>query len=153
MYSYFYNTPIGGITISANDSAITGVCFGKAAAGDYKETQLIKKAYLQLCEYFEGKRRTFDLPLEPEGTEFQRKVWSALCTIPYGATRSYKQIAAAVGNEKACRAVGMANNKNPIPVFIPCHRVIGTDGSLVGYGAGIDIKEKLLILERSGTGL
>ena len=151
MYYYIYSTPAGSITISANENAITGVDFGKAEAGVQKETELIKKAYLQLSEYFEGKRRKFDLPLEPYGTEFQRKVWSALRAIPYGETRSYKQIAKLAGNENACRAVGMANNKNPIPIFIPCHRVIGADGSLVGYGGGIAVKEMLLALERSNS--
>ncbi len=87
------------------------------------------------------------MPLNPNGTVFQKKVWNALCNIPYGETRSYKQVAEAVGNNKASRAVGMANNKNPIMIVIPCHRVIGSNGSLVGYAGGLDIKEKLLFLE------
>lgn len=148
MYSYIYNTPIGVITITASENAIAGVNFGSAATGEVNETQLIKKAYMQLSEYFDGKRRSFDLPLEPEGTEFQKSVWNALLMIPYGRTRSYKQVARLVGNENACRAVGLANNKNPIPIFIPCHRVIGADGSLTGFAGGLDIKEKLLSIER-----
>ncbi len=99
-------------------------------------------------EYFAGGRKDFDLPLCPRGTEFQKKVWSALREIPYGETRAYGEIAAAVGNPKAARAVGMANNRNPISVIVPCHRVIGSDGKLVGYGGGLDIKEFLLDLER-----
>ncbi|MGB4439469.1 MAG: methylated-DNA--[protein]-cysteine S-methyltransferase, partial [Sedimentibacter sp.] len=112
------------------------------------ETKLINNASNQLNEYLNGIRTAFDLPLNPEGTEFQKKVWTALCEIPYGETRSYKQIAEAAGNSKASRAVGMANNKNPIMIFIPCHRVIGANGSLVGYAGGLDMKEKLLALEK-----
>ncbi len=89
----------------------------------------------------------FDLPLEPAGTEFQKSVWVALQAIPYGETRSYGDMARQIGNPKACRAVGMANNRNPISIVIPCHRVIGADGSLVGYGGGLDLKQKLLTLE------
>lgn len=100
-------------------------------------------------EYFNGQRKSFDLPLNPKGTEFQKKVWNALLNIPYGSTCSYKDIAVNIGNEKACRAVGGANNKNPIFIIIPCHRVIGKNGSLVGYGGGLDIKLKLLELEQN----
>ncbi|MGM9530715.1 methylated-DNA--[protein]-cysteine S-methyltransferase, partial [Intestinibacter sp.] len=112
-----------------------------------QESDLTKKAYVQLKEYIEGQRKQFDLPLTPNGTEFQRKVWNALTKIPYGETRSYKDIAIAVGNEKASRAVGMANNKNPIPIIIPCHRIVGSNKKLVGYAGGLDLKEKLLSLE------
>jgi methylated-DNA-[protein]-cysteine S-methyltransferase len=148
MYTFVYSTPIGEISITANNDAITALRFGAAVIGEVKETGLIKKAYSQLSEYLAGRRKEFDLPLEPEGTEFQIKVWSALRAIPYGAVRSYKEIAQAVGNEKACRAVGQANNKNPIAIIIPCHRVIGADGGLTGYGGGLGIKEKLLKTER-----
>lgn len=151
MYSYIYNTSIGDITITANEGAITGVNFGAVKTGEIKETELIKKAFVQISEYLQGKRKRFDLPLEPSGTKFQRSVWNALCAIPYGRTRSYKQIAQAVGNENACRAVGLANNRNPIPIFIPCHRVIGADGSLTGFAGGLDVKEKLLGLESSNS--
>jgi methylated-DNA-[protein]-cysteine S-methyltransferase len=112
------------------------------------ETPLLKKAAQELQEYFIGKRKRFDLPLSPQGTDFQQKVWKALQDIPYGAVCSYKDIARAIGNEKACRAVGGANNKNPISIIIPCHRVIGANGSLVGYGGGIEIKKQLLALEQ-----
>ena len=110
------------------------------------------RAAVQLEEYLNGKRRHFDLPLRPQGTEFQRSVWNALLTIPYGETRSYKEIAQAVENPKAFRAVGMANNKNPISIFIPCHSVIGSSGSLVGYGGGLELKKRLLELESMVSG-
>ncbi len=106
-------------------------------------------AFNQVCEYVKGIRKTFDFPYELHGTEFQKKVWNALCQIPYGETRTYKQIAAAVGSPKANRAVGMANNRNPIMVVVPCHRVIGTDGALIGYAGGLDMKKALLELERN----
>ncbi|OPJ61933.1 methylated-DNA--protein-cysteine methyltransferase, constitutive [Clostridium oryzae] len=114
---------------------------------NFQESDLIKAAYEQLQQYFEGRRKIFDLPLTPQGTEFQLKVWKALQQIPYGTTCSYKDIAEKVGNIKACRAIGMANNRNPIPIFIPCHRVIGADGKLVGYGGGLHIKKRLLEIE------
>lgn len=110
-------------------------------------TPLLLRAFEQLEEYLARVRKEFDLPLAPAGTPFQRKVWDALVQIPYGQTRSYRQIAEAVGSPKGFRAVGMANNRNPIAVFIPCHRVIGADGSMVGYGGGLEIKEHLLRLE------
>ncbi len=124
--------------------------FGKVNIEDsnVSETKLIKEAHKQLEEYLNKKRKEFELPLLPQGTEFQLKVWNALKEIPYGQTCSYKDIAIKAGNEKASRAVGMANNRNPIAIFIPCHRVIGANGKLVGYAGGLDIKEKLLDLER-----
>ena len=112
-----------------------------------KDTKLLVKAKNELEEYFEGKRKEFDLPLKQEGTEFQKKVWNALSKIPYGEKRTYKEIAKMIGNEKASRAVGMANNKNNIPIIIPCHRVIGSNGKLVGYALGLDMKQYLLDLE------
>lgn len=114
---------------------------------EVSETELIKEAAKQLFEYLDGSRKVFDVKLNPKGTEFQRKVWEALRAIPYGETRTYKQIAEAVGNPKASRAVGMANNKNPIMIFSPCHRVIGANGKLVGFACGLDVKEQLLQLE------
>jgi methylated-DNA-[protein]-cysteine S-methyltransferase len=113
-----------------------------------RETPLIKKAAAQLDEYFNGKRKEFNLPLALHGTDFQNRVWEALQNIPYGETVSYSQIAAATGNLRARRAVGMANNRNPIPIIIPCHRVIGKDGNLTGYAGGLDLKQKLLLLEK-----
>lgn len=147
---FYYDTPIGKIGIAENGTHITHLSFNEFTAEDINiiETSLIKKAILELNEYFTKKRKIFNLPLAPDGTEFQKKVWSELCKIPYGTTCSYKDIARAIGNEKACRAVGMANNKNPIAIFIPCHRVIGSNGKLVGYAGGIDIKKKLLNMEK-----
>ena len=146
---FIYNTLIGKIKVEENGTAITKVNFVREEDLNLsKETELLKEAAKQLNEYLEGKRTLFDLPLAPQGTEFQIKVWNALKEIPWGETRSYKEVAKSIGNEKASRAIGMANNKNPIPIFIPCHRVIGADGKLVGYAGGIHIKEKLLRLEK-----
>ena len=112
-----------------------------------QDTPLLLEAKRQLEEYFAGLRAAFSLPLAPEGTDFQKAVWRELENIPYGETRTYGQIARALGNPKASRAVGMANHKNPVAIMIPCHRVIGADGSLTGYAGGLDIKETLLRLE------
>jgi methylated-DNA-[protein]-cysteine S-methyltransferase len=130
--------------------AITGVFFKKQPHTGYTkaETPLIKKAAAQIEEYLEGKRKQFTVPILLHGTEFQLAVWGALQTIPYGETRSYKEIAALIGRPKALRAVGMANNRNPISIIVPCHRVIGSDGSLTGYGGGLPLKQQLLELER-----
>lgn len=151
MYSaYLYKTIIGDIVITENGCGITKICFGSDIPQNAEviETPLLKRANEELEEYFIGKRKNFDLPLAMEGTEFQKKVWEALINIPYGHTVSYKDIAIKVGNDKASRAVGMANNKNPIPIIVPCHRVIGANGKLVGYAGGIDIKQKLLNIEK-----
>ncbi len=112
-----------------------------------QETPLLKEAARQLEEYLDGKLKSFDLPLAPEGTDFQQTVWAALQDIPYGETRTYKQVAEVIGKPEASRAVGTANGKNPILIITPCHRVIGTDGKLVGYAAGLAVKEKLLEME------
>ena len=148
--TYFtYETGFGNITIVSDGNAIISVKAG--VLPDHVAIRgadtLTDRAARQLDEYFMGKRRGFDLPLDPHGTCFQRTVWEALIRIPYGETRSYKQIAQAIGNPNACRAVGMANNKNPIWIVIPCHRVIGSDGSLTGYGGGLEMKQRLLELE------
>lgn len=152
---FFYETPVGILEIEENGSGITKVHFSSEEERnslkekpELKETALIKKAAKQLKEYFAGKRKLFELPLEPEGTEFQKKVWDALLKIPYGETRSYGQIAEQIGNKKASRAVGMANNKNPIAIIVPCHRVVGANGSLTGYAGGLNIKDILLNLEK-----
>lgn len=108
---------------------------------------LLTETRKQLQEYFDGKRKEFNLPILLRGTKFQKKVWQELCTIPYGETRSYKELAELVGNPKAVRAVDGANNKNPIMIIVPCHRVIGADGSLVGFGGGLEVKKFLLELE------
>ena len=147
IYHYTYNTELGFVTFAEEDGALLAISTHRSVEGVYQETTLIKKAYLQLAEYLNGERRTFDLPLNPKGTDFQKRVWKALCDIPYGETRSYKQIAEAIGNPKAVRAVGMANNRNPLLIVVPCHRVIGSDGKLVGYAAGLDKKAFLLGME------
>ena len=152
MINYFcYDTEIGRIKISEKDEKIIGFVFSDYKKEDEieKETELIKKAYTQLEEYLSGKRTEFNIEIEMIGTEFQKKVWKELLNIPYGETRSYKDIAIAIGNEKACRAVGNANNKNPIAIIVPCHRVVGSNGSMTGYAGGIDIKEKLLKIENN----
>jgi methylated-DNA-[protein]-cysteine S-methyltransferase len=148
---FFYDTKIGKIAIIDNGVEITHIEIAEEKySNDFNvyESDIIKNAANQLYEYLDGSRTSFELSLNPYGTEFQRKVWKALCEIPYGETRSYKQVAETIGNSKASRAVGMANNKNPIMIIIPCHRVVGSNGSLVGYAGGMDIKEKLLNIEK-----
>lgn len=146
-----YKTKIGTILIEEKENKIAKIKILKKEEkieGQRKETTLIKEAYLQIQEYLEGKRKKFNLPLLMQGTEFQIKVWKALTTIPYGETRSYQEIAKQVGNEKAARAVGMANHNNPIILVVPCHRVIGKNKKLVGFGAGLEVKEMLLNIEK-----
>lgn len=156
-YRMMLATDVGDIWLSEEDGALTRIALPGDAApeGETRVTPLLERAAAQLSEYFEGRRATFDLPLAPKGTEFQRAVWAALTAIPAGETRSYADIARAVGRPKAYRAVGMANHSNPLPIVIPCHRVIGANGAMVGYGGGLALKEKLLELEaryRSGQG-
>ena len=147
----FRETALGRIGIEETDGFITYIHLPGQSRADSEgpETPLLSRAFTQLEEYFAGRRRVFDLPLKPEGTPFMRQVWQALLTVPYGHTASYKDIAEAIGNPKACRAVGMANNRNPISIVIPCHRIVGSNGALVGYGGGLDLKERLLRLERT----
>ncbi len=149
-YWEVYESKIGPLTITCDDEAVLSIDFGRSEPENAikERTELIGRAEDQLEEYLAGTRTVFDLPLKPAGTEFQKRVWNALLLIPYGETKSYKDIAVMVDNPKGCRAVGMANNRNPIPIIIPCHRVIGANGSLIGYGGGLDIKVKLLELER-----
>lgn len=150
--AFYYETVIGRICIVEENESITNIDLDEMPKNAKREeTLLLKKAAKQLMEYFSAQRSSFDLPLAPKGTVFQQNVWQALLEIPYGATRSYSEIAQVVGNSKACRAVGMANNKNPILIVIPCHRVIGKDGSLTGYGEGLPIKQFLLDLEKKGS--
>ena len=147
IYQFTYETVLGSVTFVEEDGALLAITTHRSYEGIEQETALIKEVYQQLSEYLKGERQMFDLPLNPRGTDFQKRVWQALCDIPYGETRSYKQIAEAIGNPKAVRAVGMANNRNPITIVVPCHRVIGADGKLVGYGGGLEMKEFLLRLE------
>jgi methylated-DNA-[protein]-cysteine S-methyltransferase len=147
---FVYETILGKIGIVEMQGVITDVFFnaGLIPAGYiYEETALLKDASRQLSEYLDGGRTSFDLPLRPDGTVFEKKCWEALLTIPYGETRTYSEQARLIGNPKACRAVGGANSRNPISIFIPCHRVIGTNGKLTGFAGGLDIKKKLLEIE------
>lgn len=148
---FYYKTPIGKIGIVEDEGKITNVYFETnnipRDVYKHKETDILKEANRQLQDYFNGKLTTFSLEFAPSGTEFMKEVWNALLEIPYGETRSYKQIAQRTGHNFAYRAVGLANNRNPIPIFIPCHRVIGSNQTLVGYGGGLNIKKHLLELE------
>lgn len=148
---YTYDTILGSVTFVEENGALVVITTHPYHPKEeiYQETPVIKEAFAQLSEYFSGKRKTFNLPLLLKGTDFQKQVWQALLKIPFGETRSYKQIAEAIGNPKAVRAVGMANNKNPLLIVVPCHRVIGANGKLVGYAVGLDKKEYLLRLEGS----
>ncbi len=150
----YLETPIGTLLIAGDDTAIRQIHFAKNGKPvkpepDWIESQRgpIAEAVRQLQQYFAGKRVDFDLPLAPEGTAFQRAVWQRLQEIPYGETISYGELAKRVGNPKASRAVGAANGSNPIPIVIPCHRVIGSNGKLTGFGGGLPTKERLLALE------
>lgn len=146
MPAFTMDSPIGLLTVEEQDGAITAIGFGGTAV-TAPPTPLLQQAQKQLTEYFAAQRRSFDLPLDPRGTAFQKAAWSALCAIPYGEVRTYGQQAAAIGKPKACRAIGMANHCNPIPILIPCHRVIGANGKLTGYAGGLDVKRYLLTLE------
>ena len=150
-------SPVGALKLVANDTALVAVLWENENPKRVRLAELIEQTHhpilletqKQLSEYFAGKRQQFDLPLDFEGTEFQQKVWQALLTIPFGETRSYRDIAEQVGNVKAVRAVGAANGKNPISIIAPCHRVVGANGKLVGFAGGLDNKEILLKLESS----
>lgn len=150
----YVDSPIGKLLIAGDNETIRQINFAKNGKPtkpqpDWQETSRgpVARAARQLREYFAGKRTDFDLPLAPEGTEFQRSVWRRLQEIPYGETISYGELARRVGNPKASRAVGAANGQNPIPIVIPCHRVIGANGKLTGFGGGLPTKEALLALE------
>lgn len=146
---YKYNSIIGDIFISADENFLLSVQFVNHNFIENQENKIIRQTIKQLDEYFRGKRKKFELPLNPKGTEFQKKVWLQLMNIPYGKTATYKDIATLIGNSNASRAVGNANNKNPIAIIIPCHRVIGSNNKLTGYAGGLDKKEKLLNLEKN----
>lgn len=143
-----FDTCMGQMAVGALDGAIARLWLpGTSMPSPTFASPLLDRAQTELLEYLDGERREFDLPLAPQGTSFQRRVWEALETIPWGQTRSYREIASAVGSPKGFRAVGMANHRNPIPILIPCHRVVGTDGSLTGYAGGLELKRRLLSLE------
>jgi methylated-DNA-[protein]-cysteine S-methyltransferase len=148
--------PLGTLVLESDGESLTRVRLPgepepATASGDgddrVRDAKPFKEATAQLREYFAGTRRKFDLPLAPRGTPFQLKVWRELRKIPYGSTITYAVLAHRTGNDKACRAVGAANGRNPLPIIVPCHRVIGTDGSLTGFGGGIEAKHRLLKLE------
>ena len=150
-YVWHYETPIGKIRIAETNGVISHLLFGDEELKGFElnETAVIKAAVKELFGYFDGKRTEFTCPVCLQGTEFQKAVWEALKTIPFGETRSYKDIAVQIGNPKAMRAVGMANHNNPVSIIVPCHRVVGADGSLTGYGGGLPIKQYLLDLEKA----
>ena len=144
-----FDTPVGQMALAGEGDAISrlylpGLPLPRLAS---RETPLLARGREELLEYLAGARRDFDLPLAPQGTPFQQRVWAALREIPYGQTRSYRELALAAGSLRGYRAVGMANHRNPIPILIPCHRVVGADGSLTGYAGGLELKRKLLELE------
>jgi methylated-DNA-[protein]-cysteine S-methyltransferase len=145
---YYYDTKIGMIGIVEENNLIVEILFGKKEDIIIEETSLIKETYHQIKEYLDGKRRMFDVPIKYDGTTFQKNVWGALYNIPYGQTVSYGDIARKINNPAAVRAVGMTCHNNPIPIIIPCHRVIGKNGKLTGFGGGLEIKEELLRIER-----
>lgn len=149
-FVFFYQFDGIDIGIAGENKNVTEVFFGKNIPDGFivSETPLLKKTALQIKEYFGGKRKKFTIPLAMHGTEFQMAVWQALQNIPYGETCSYKDIAVQTGRPKAVRAVGMANHRNPVSIIVPCHRVIGSNGKLVGYGGGLPLKKYLLDLER-----
>ena len=153
-YACVHETPLGPMTLVEQDGALVEARFdrrfmpGEAPA----QTPLLTEAQAQLDEYFQGRRRDFTVALNPQGTPFCLRCWQALRRIPYGCTITYGMQAEAVGQPKACRAVGRANHLNPLPLFIPCHRVVGKDGKLVGYAGGLEIKQALLALEYNNKG-
>jgi len=156
IYQAFVETKIGTLGIAEENQLLTHLFFrqekvrqDKAPNGAIEKwTPFLRGVAKEIKEYLSGKRQKFDIPLKLYGTDFQLSVWNALLTIPYGETRSYRDIAEQIGNPKACRAVGMANNRNPIAIIVPCHRVIGADGSLTGFGGGLGLKQQLLELEQ-----
>jgi methylated-DNA-[protein]-cysteine S-methyltransferase len=152
MYTIDYHSPIGVIEISGTEKAIHSILFSEKELPENVVDRYTPNVLVTCCEqldaYFKGKRRDFSFPMELEGTPFQKQVWNALTTIPYAATGSYKNIATSIGNEKAVRAVGSANGKNKLCIVLPCHRIIGANGTLTGYAGGLWRKEWLLSHEQ-----
>lgn len=157
LYYSHLRSPVGPLTVAVSERGLVALEFGDAHPSrngraphpvEWQESTEKTAPYVkQLEEYFSGMRREFTLPLDLRGTEFQKRCWQALVEIPYGHTRTYADVARAVGKPRAFRAVGLANNRNPVAIIVPCHRVIGSDGSLTGYGGGLNVKEELLRLE------
>ena len=153
--SYTFNTPIGFLTIREEEQKLTELFWEANSVHTMKNelhSDFLYEVYTQVNEYLTGRRKQFDVPLKYQGTQFQQSVWQELQKIPYGETRSYQEIAIGIGNEKAVRAVGQANNKNPIMIIIPCHRVIHKNGDITGFACGLEVKQYLLELEK-GMGL
>jgi methylated-DNA-[protein]-cysteine S-methyltransferase len=156
LVSSIHDSPIGGLTLVAGEAGLRAVLWPaddearvpSVAGARSGRHAVLDTTMAQLDEYFAGRRREFDLPLDPVGTEFQRSAWNVLRTIPYGATMSYGEQAAALGDAKKARAVGSANGRNPLSIVVPCHRVIGTSGKLTGFAGGIEAKRYLLEMER-----
>lgn len=149
--SYTFNTPIGFLTIREEEKKLTKLFWEANSVQTMKNelhSDFLYEVYTQVNEYLTGRRKQFDVPLKYQGTQFQQSVWQELQKIPYGETRSYQEIAAVIGNEKAVRAVGQANNKNPILLIIPCHRVIHKRGDISGFACGVEVKRYLLELEK-----
>lgn len=143
-----YESPVGSLTLVASERGLVALEFGKRKHPEaVEDAKRIAPYRRQLDEYLAGEREQFTVPLDLRGTDFQKRCWAQLLKIPYGQTRSYRQIAEAVGNRNAVRAVGLANGQNPIAIIVPCHRVIASDGTLCGYGGGLELKEELLRLE------
>lgn len=159
MYYCYMQTPVSQLMLVGDEIGLRQVNFqdgphpARPEPDWQQDEKPFREAIQQLKKYFAGKQRQFDLPLKPEGTKFQQSVWNALRSIPYGETWSYGQLARHIQRPKAARAVGAANGQNPIPIIVPCHRVIGADGSLTGFGGGLRIKQKLLELESGGQAL
>ena len=154
-FRIFRDFPFGRFGVEEKEGAVTHLYLNPAGAvlpAEERETPLLAEAMRQLAEYFAGERREFELPLAPEGTPFMRRVWAELVKVPYGAIATYGEIAERIGNPGGSRAVGLANNRNPIAIIIPCHRIIGSSGKLVGYAGGVELKERLLAME-SGSPL
>ncbi len=149
LHYVFLESPIGRLRLLSNGSALVRIEFLDRHQADGKEHRdpVLAQASRELEAYFAGKRRRFSVPLEAHGTAFQQRVWEALRAIPYGELRSYRDIAERLGNPKAVRAVGAANGRNPIPIIVPCHRVVGSDGQLTGFAGGLSVKRALLALE------
>lgn len=152
-YSVYDTVGVGDVTIIANDKALTGLLFGAVdpAGALNEENSVLYDAIIELNQYCYGQRKAFDLKLDPEGTEFEKKVWAYVQTIPYGKVATYEDVAKAIGEPNGERSVGMALNRNPIPLFIPCHRVVGKNNALVGYIGGLDLKKKLLGMEKTNA--
>ena len=150
MHERLMESPVGLLTLRAEGGALTAVLFGDRRMGLPGEDPVLDQAEAELREYFAGSRKAFTAPVRLSGTDFQIEVWNALREIPYGATATYGEIARRIGRPRACRAVGMANHRNAVPILIPCHRVVGAGGALTGYAGGLEVKSFLLMLERRG---